>query len=229
VKSQRFHLREQSIELRKKGNSIRYIELKLGIPKSTLSGWLKNITLSPKQLSNLNNQRLLSLITAREKAILWHNKQKANRIKESEKQALKILSNLEILNSSIQDLALSMLYLAEGSKTKSGTSLGSSDPQILKFFIKCLLKNHCIRIENIKCALHLRADQDPLIQKNFWSSGLKIPLSNFTASSVDLRTKGKPSYPNYNGVCVVSCGNIALQRKLIHLSKSFCKKIINVL
>lgn len=119
-----------------------------------------------------------------------------------------------------------MLYLGEGSKTKSGTTMGSSDPLILKFFINSLLKNHDVNIKKIKCALHLRADQDPELLKQYWSKQLGIPLENFTSPSIDLRTKGRPTYPTYNGVCVVNCGNIALQRKLIYFSRKFCDKVI---
>ncbi|MFH0937551.1 MAG: hypothetical protein V1808_04655 [Candidatus Daviesbacteria bacterium] len=116
-----------------------------------------------------------------------------------------------------------MLYLGEGSKTKNGTVIGSSDPLILKFFISLLLKNHKIDLNTIKCALHLRADQNPEVITKYWSKVLGIPLKNFTSSSIDLRTKGHLTYPTYNGVCVVSCGNIALQRKLIFLSRKFCE------
>ena len=49
MKSRWFELKSKAVRLRKSGKSIRFIEGKLGIPKSTLSGWFKNIELSNKQ------------------------------------------------------------------------------------------------------------------------------------------------------------------------------------
>jgi len=142
-------------------------------------------------------------------------------------EALQILNKLDIQNKLIQDLALAMLYLGEGGKTPSGTILGSSDSLILKFFINLLLKNYNVDISKIKCALHLRADQNPDKLKKYWSEELNIPLKNFFASSIDQRTKGRSTYSTYNGVCVVSCGNIALQRRLVYLSRKFCAAVLD--
>lgn len=220
-------LKPPAIKLRKSGISLRSIKDRLGIPKSTLSGWFRNIKLSEKHLLRLEQNRIRNLNHARHKAVAWHNNQKTQRLIEAEKQSLLTLENIDTNKISIRELALAMLYLGEGSKTKSGTSIGSSDPLILKFFIKIITSYCQIDICKIKCALHLRSDQDPEILKKYWSEELNIPLDNFTASSIDKRTVKSPTYPTYNGVCVVSCGNIALQRKLVYLSRKFCELIIN--
>jgi hypothetical protein len=46
-------LKSRATSLRKRGLSIRCIENKLGIPRSTLSGWLKDIKLSGNQRKKL--------------------------------------------------------------------------------------------------------------------------------------------------------------------------------
>ncbi|MFM2423621.1 MAG: hypothetical protein RLZZ70_6, partial [Candidatus Parcubacteria bacterium] len=43
------HLKPKALSLRKRGKSLPYIHLQLGIPKSTLNYWLKDITLTPAQ------------------------------------------------------------------------------------------------------------------------------------------------------------------------------------
>ena len=75
--------------------------------------------------------------------------------------------------------------------------------------------------------MHLRADQNPILIKQYWSKELNIPLENFTSISVDKRTIGSSTYPTYNGVCVLRCGNIAIQRRLLYLARNFCKEIAN--
>jgi len=43
-----FDIKDKALDLRQKGKSIRFVEKKLGIPRSTLSGWFKNIILTDK-------------------------------------------------------------------------------------------------------------------------------------------------------------------------------------
>lgn len=220
-----YEYKSQAIKLRRKGYSLRRIAKDLEMPKSTLSGWLKSVILSEDQLKRLQENSLKNLIKARKKAVVWHNNQKNLRIQEAEQRALTAFTKINFNDPRIQELALAMLYLGEGGKTKSGTLLGSSDPLILKFFLLNLLKNYQIKMDNIKCSLHLRADQDIAKLTKYWAKELGIPIKNFTKPSVDLRSQGRVTYTTYNGVCVISCGNIALQRKLIFLSRIFCEKV----
>lgn len=222
-----FDLKLQAIALRQEGKSIRNIEKNLNIPRSTLSGWFKNIQLSQKQKHKLEQNRTSHLLKARKKAVLWHNQQKLLRLKDAKNKSLSVLSNIDINNQSILELALAMLYLGEGFKKISGTGIGNSDPLILKFFMNILIKNYSIDINKMHCELHLRADQDPDKIKAYWSKELNLPLINFTSVSIDKRTIGSPTYSTYNGVCILRCGNIAIQRKLVFLATRYCELIIN--
>ena len=212
--------------MRKKGASIRDIEARLRIRKSTLSGWLKTIRLSQKQKIILFNKWKMALVSARLAAVAWHNKQKLNRLKQAESEAQDVLKNIDCENPVILELALSILYMREGFKN-SITGMGNSDPMILKFFIAILTKNFNIPINKFRCELHLRADQNPSQIKQWWSKELGIPLNNFLSVSIDKRTIGSITYPTYKGVCIVRCGSVAIQRKLMYLSKTFCQKVIN--
>jgi len=226
MKSRWFELKSKAVRLRKSGKSIRFIEGKLGIPKSTLSGWFKNIELSTKQKKVLKDNWNKSLVIARSRAVLWHNQQKENRIKIAKEEASDLLKKLNTSDNNILDIALAFLYLGEGFKKSTETGIGNSDPLILKFFVSVLGKNYKIVPARIKCELHLRADQNPNEMRNYWSRTLGIPIENFKSTSIDYRTKGTVTYPHYKGVCVLRCGNIAIQRKLVYFSEIFCKKII---
>lgn len=160
------------------------------------------------------------------KAVTWHNTQKENRLKSAQTEAEKIISKLDFNNRNILELSLAMLYFGEGFKKKPETGIGNSDPLILKFFIVLLKKVYNINIKSIKCSLHLRMDQDPEVLKLYWSKELNIPLENFRKSSIDKRTAESKTYDSYHGVCVVRCGNVAIQRKLVYLSKIYCEKIV---
>ncbi len=227
MKSKWFEYKEQAISLRKRGLSIRTVEQRLNIPRSTLSGWFKNIKLTQKQEIKLQKDWEEALIKARLAAVTWHNSQKKQRLEQAKLEALDVLQKIDINSQHTIELALAMLYLGEGSKS-SRTGLGNSDPLILKFFLATLVKIFNVDSKKLRYDLHLRADQDPLLIKKYWANELKVPIERFTQVSIDKRTIGKPTYPNYKGVCVIDCGKVAIQRKLVYLSREFCKRIIDI-
>ncbi|MBY0537899.1 hypothetical protein K2P47_00695 [Patescibacteria group bacterium] len=219
------NIKPEAIRLRKLGKSLPYIHTKLGIPKSTLSYWLKDVKLTIAQKNKLENDWKKALIKARSKAVVWHNKAKAHRIKVSESEGRLLLDNIDYSNKYITELALALLYLGEGTKAQSETGMGSSDPVILKFFVNCLRTIYKIPEDKIKCELHLRADQDPEKILKFWSNELRISKQNFRKPYLDKRTAGTKTYDTYKGVCLVRCGTVAIQRKLVYIAKHFCTEV----
>lgn len=221
-----FEYKEEAIALRKKGISITEIEKRLSIPRSTLSGWFKNIKLSQAQVQKLADNNKASLVHARKKAVAWHNAQKRARLQEAEMLANETFRRIKISDPCILELAAAILYLGEGSKKNAETSLGSSDPLISKFFISVLRRVYKLEDNSIRCELYLRADQDPVKMKQFWSKELQLPMESFRQVNVDKRTIGSATYDDYKGVCNIRCGNVAIQRKLIALSRLFCEEAV---
>lgn len=211
--------------MRRNGASIRDVERKLGIPRSTLSGWFRDIYISPRHQNVLEKRGKKSLAKARLEAAKWHNQQKRERLKLAERSAQESLATIDTQQNEIIELALAMLYLGEGAKTKSRTAMGNSDPMILKFFVRAIQKLYDLSPEDFRCHLHLRYDQNPEKLKRYWSRTLKIPLCNFRKPIIDKRTSGSPTYPHYRGVCAVDCSHVAIQRKLMYISTAFCEQI----
>jgi len=227
MKSKWFELKEEAIKLRKNGMSIGKVERRLGISRSTLSGWFKNIELTPTRKKKLLLDWQNGLVKARKEAVRWHNAQKEKRLKEAKKQAQDVIKSLDTHSLQILELALAMLYLGEGTKKKIETSLGSSDPFILRFFIGALKRLYNVNMEKVGCQLHLRADQNPQAMRRYWAKQLGLSLGSFKHVNIDKRTIGTSTYSNYKGVCSVRCGGAAIQRRLVFLADLFCKQVIN--
>ena len=225
MESKWYHLKESALQLRKRGISIGIIEHKLGISRSTLSGWFKNIELSHVQKEQLLQNWRDGLVHARKKAVIWHNAQKKQRLEEAKKQAIKTLAGIDEKDKNILELALAILYMGEGSKKKIETALGSSDPLILKFFLSVLKNVYSVDMKKIRCSLYLRADQDPIKIKRFWAGQLKLPISSFNYANRDQRTAGSKTYKYYKGVCQISGPTVAIQRKLLYISSLFCERV----
>jgi len=222
--SQWFEYKETAVSLRQQGQSLKTIHKHLGVPLSTLSGWLKHIELSEEQIALLERKKQAALILARQKAADWHRAQKSLRLFAARQEAENSLANLP-LTPEVLDLALAMLYFGEGAKTRDRTTIASSDPRILQMVIKILTLNYDVSPAVFRCELHLRMDQKADDLKKYWAKELGLHHSQFTYVAFDKRSTGKATYAHYKGVCVLHCGNVAIQRKLIYLYTLFCEKI----
>ncbi|MDP2599779.1 MAG: hypothetical protein Q8P84_03475 [Deltaproteobacteria bacterium] len=219
----------RAVRLRKKGWSLRNIEKHLGVPKSTLSGWLKPIKIDAKKRKRLLENWRQALTKAQKKSVLWHHEQKANRVEEAKQYALKTMSELALENRAIQEMALAVLYIGEGRKSQEMVGMGSSDPLILKFFLLTLKKLYNIEVARLRCSLFLRADQDEEKIKRFWSKELDLPLHLFKGAYKDKRTVGSTTYEHYRGVCSFEYGDASIQRRLLFLGKFILEKVTSTL
>lgn len=223
MKSKWFEYKEEVRDLRRQGYSLTYIEKKYGIARSTLSGWFKDIPLSEKQRTRLMKNSQDGWKKARISATKWHKQQKQLRLQVAQDQALDTIEKLD-MTPEVLEVALAMLYLGEGAKNDR-TSIASSDPMILRFVLAVVRMSYGITRKDVYCELHLRADQDPGETKEYWSRELGIPIENFRSCFHDQRTAGRKTYEHYKGVCVLYCGGVAIQRKLINLYNLFCARV----
>jgi len=129
-------------EMRKQGQSVTGIAKKLGVAKSSVSKWTRDIVLTPEQEANLRNSNerrkaqkkgaRANVRIHREKRIRY---QDAGRAKAREGDPL--------------HLAGCMLYWAEGKKSRSSVSFVNSDVNMMVFFIHFLRESLKIKEEKI--------------------------------------------------------------------------------
>lgn len=226
MKSKWFQIKDDAIALRKSGLSIRHIEKTLDIPRSTLSGWFKNVELSKEQKNKLFSDWKNGLVNARKKASLWH-KEEANKRRLAIKAEIENFTLGLNIDKKIGELMLAMFYLAEGGKTENSFVIANSNPQLLKGIISLQRYLYALDESKFRCALHLRKDQNENELKKFWSSNLNIPESQFLKTQFDKRTI-KKSYESYKGVCVLIYYDMALQRRILYLGEKILEIIKNL-
>lgn len=219
-------IREKARKLRSKGNTYSEIQKALGIslPKSTLSSWCENVRLPSWYKARVNKMNKRNLTKGQKMA------QVSNRIKrekflqslfEKNKHIVDKIKNVDILRA-----LLAILYLGEGSKWKShsGLILGSSDPVIIKLYLKFLELCYKVKPETMKCRISYRADQNINQLQKYWSNVTGIPLKNFYKTIPDPRTIGKPTKKKeYKGVCVINGGSSTIQLELEKISEIILK------
>jgi transcriptional regulator with XRE-family HTH domain len=220
-------IRKKAESLRKKGLSFSRIESELGVARSTLSGWLRDFPLTTKEQARLYKNQNAGRAFSRQKASERHSEMKEERNNIVYKKVEEEYPTPFLRNPQGLEIALAMLYLGEGSKTKSGFGLGNSDPMVMKFYVDAIQSLYKIPFSSLRAELHLRADQNEDKMKKFWSEEIGVPLDRFKYVIKDKRTVGKPTYPGYNGVCYVGGGGVEFQRRLMYLAKVLCERIKN--
>jgi len=216
--------KEKAIKLRSKGKSLREIEKILDSPRSTLSGWLRNIKLSKKNKERLHNKWLVALVKARLKAAQVHKKKRLERIKKIKQEVKEFITNASI-NRLLGELIFAIFYLAEGTKRENSIVVANSNTKILKAFLNLFRYLYQPDKSKFRCCLHLRKDQSEEILKNYWSKALSIPKRQFIKTQFDKRTI-KSTFKNYRGVCVVYYFDLSLQRRILYTGEELLK-IIN--
>ena len=210
-------LKKKVQELRSQGKTYTEImnQLKINLPKSTISSWCNGVKLPDWYEEKIEKLNAKSFSRA----------QKVSRIARQLKQE-KLLRSLfdnnknlvyKIKDIEIRKMLLAMLYLGEGSKWKShrGLMLGSSDPDIIKMYVRLLEQCYDIPPSKLCCRVSYRADQDLAQLQRYWAQVTSIPLNNFYKSIPDPRTIGKPTKrKDYKGVAVISCAGTHIQLEL---------------
>jgi len=226
MKSKWFNLKNKAISLRKKGLSIRYVEKKLGINRSTLSGWFKNVQLTQAQKDQLLFNWKNGLIAAQKKGGQWHFEQGQKRRTAIREEVESFVFNIRI-DKIIGELMFATFYLAEGNKTEGAFGIANSNSKILRSVISLFRFLYPLDESKFRCSLHLRKDQDEKVLKKYWSEILQIPEEKFTKTQFDERAV-KKTYDHYKGVCVVYYHDMALQRRILYLGDKLLEMINNL-
>lgn len=167
----------RAIKLRKQGKSYNDINRLIGVPKSTLSYWLKDVKLSKKVENSIIKK-------ARRKWAKNITEYNIKRAKIARKNRLKMQDSAskEISKLSKKDLKLigTALYWAEGyKKTNWQVLFCNSDPEMVKIMIRffreiCKIDKNKFR-PNVQ--IHLNISENTA--KKYWSKIVNLPVNSF--------------------------------------------------
>ena len=170
--------KQKAAAMRNEGWSYSYISKALGVPKSTLSSWLKDISYTP------NKQVLRRVAAGRGKYGIERHK---DRIAQT--ATLISIGENEVGELSRRDLWMLGLgiWLGEGSKTQEQIRVVNSDPAIVKLFIRWLREICQLEDENITVAMHLYPDSNEADSQQYWQMTTQLPASQFRKTQIDKR------------------------------------------
>lgn len=221
-------IKNRSIYLRLHGRTYSEINsiLPKKVPKSTLSVWFKDLKFTKVQKQALDKNILNKIQRAQKlavKIVKIRRKEKLNKLKVKNEYLL------PLINLNTQKIMLSILYLGEGSKSKSSQSLnlGSTNPKIIQLYLTLL--TNCFKTDKSKFRVRIqcRSDQNIELLESYWQNITKIPRKQFYPTYIDKRTIGKPTIKHgYKGVCVITYFDRSIQYEIEFLYESMIKYLL---
>lgn len=165
-------LKKRTINLRKQGLSYNEISKKTGIPKSTLSVWLKSTLLKPEYRARLYTKQIEILARGPKSQKERRKKEVEQIIQEAKKEIILPLSEQAF------KLSGAALYWGEGTKGNI-FQITNSDPRLIMFMARWIENMFGVSRANLKGRLNIYPQQNERDLKNFWSEITGIPVKNF--------------------------------------------------
>jgi len=125
------------IDMRKRGYSYSEIQNSIHVPRSTIAYWLRGVKLTGEQKKILKSKQLDAIRVNSEKKKAKTNQQ-IEEIKLNSSKQIKEISKKELWLMGIMLYWRERLLLNNESDLKKGVSFTSSDPYLIKFFIRWL-------------------------------------------------------------------------------------------
>jgi len=214
--------KEKAIQLRKKGYSYNEILNLVPVAKSSLSLWLKTLSLTKYEKQSLKKRADKNISLGRIRAAAANRQ---NRLKREKKEFLKAkLEFGDLVKNPIFQVGLA-LYWAEGSKRTWGFQFINSDADMIAFMIRWVQMFFHIPKERISVRLYIHKPYAHENCETYWSKKTNIPLSQFNKTIYKPTKFGIKKRPNYKGCLRIEI-NSGLAGHILRKLKAWCQCLI---
>jgi len=187
--------RIKAVQLRERGESIKQIAKIVGVSKSTISLWCRDIVLNSSQIKVLHDRMVSKSYAGRMKGARSQYEARLKRIEDGKEKGIK-----EIAKLSDRDLLVAAvaLYWGEGSKKSRQLAINNSDPEMIKFMMVAFRR--IWEISEDRFTFHvginkIHKGRDEEI-KEYWSKVVGISKNQFR-KTIFIKAKNKKVYKNF--------------------------------
>jgi transcriptional regulator with XRE-family HTH domain len=160
---------ERARELRAEAWTLQEICDELGVARSSVSLWVRDVEFTPRARQDRNHG-------ARGERPNRLRDRKLAEIRETRELGRRCIGEL-----SDRDLLIAgtMLYAGEGAKTDGAVKLANSDPRMIAMFCEWLRRFFEVDEARLRLHLYLHEGLDLEVANTFWSALTEIPVAQF--------------------------------------------------
>ena len=205
----RFEEKQRARELRGQGWSYNDILKEVGVAKSTLSLWLRDIPLTNEQIAALSDK----FRAGREKFIHKMRVRRDDRWAEYHREAeaeYAVLSRDPIFMFGLA------LYIGEGSKTQPNSlRFSNCNPGVIRTSLQFFLTIGVAQ-SSVRCAVHLHPGLCIETAEVYWQGVTELPLAQFYKTTVALSRASSGTKTNVQryGTCHLVAHQTIIRQKL---------------
>ena len=197
---------------REQGLSIKEIERRLGVSRSSVSLWVRDIELTPEQHEALHG-----------KNAAFYRQALGHAVRSARCRHRRLWWQVEGRAAACRGEALHaagcMLFWAEGSRKRDAVILSNSDPELVKVFVGFLRRYFDVPDEKFRVWCNLFADhvERQYEVEQFWLDTLELPRACLKTSTVNRyspHTKKKRTNRLPYGTCRVSVHDVRIAQHL---------------
>ncbi len=206
--------REAARELRRQGRSVNEIVRELGVAKSSVSMWVRDVELTAEQQHELYNRRgpRYRAQANGSKAVATKYREMRREYQEEGRAKAREMDPLHIAGC--------MLYWAEGRKTRNSLTFVNSDANMLVFYLRFL--RHSLGITNNQIIIRLNyyigngLSSEEI--ENYWLTLLKLPrncLAKVHAVNNQPISSNQRGRKLLHGTCEVAVHNTQIVQQIM--------------
>ena len=166
--------KKKAIALREKGVSMGEIAKTLGVAKSSVSYWVRDIALTRNQKEKLNkNGHSINAIEKRRIARISNTQRKREVIMKDAGDEV-----LRLLDEPLWCIGVA-LYWGEGGKTQQTARVANSDPAVIKIMMQFFELYSGVKKEAYHGHVHTFSHLNAPRAEKYWSSISGIPMNKF--------------------------------------------------
>lgn len=207
-------VRERAAQLRAAGKTYAQIVDAIGVPKSTLSLWLRALPLPPNSTPKAKRAYFLKHVQRRGAAA--NHAKRLTQLEEVKRAAKDLVKRHRIDDDALALAILASLYWAEGSKNdRNGMTFANTDPALAYLFITLLRRSFPIEEQRLRIRLHIHHYHDQEYVEQYWSTLLQVPRGQFQKTFVKPRHDPKRFRRNFAGICFIRYGDNQILRSVL--------------
>lgn len=214
--------KRHAIKLRHEGKTMNEIAARVGVAKSSVSLWVRDLSLSPKAQA-----RIASLQTAGQRASQKALFERTRRnLLTARTDAEKVIRRV-FITPDLALLSCSLLYWCEGAKDKNDKTFtfSNSDDQLVRAFMKLMRRALVLDERKFRVRMHLHEYHNEVLQKKFWSEVTNISEELFSKTYWKPHTS-KTIKEGYPGCIHIEYYDVTVARKIYATARAFLEDVI---
>ena len=156
---------QRARELRAEAWTLGDIAVELGVSKSSVSLWVRDVDFVPNPRRRTRPPRVSSL-----------HLRKIDEIQRADAAAIECIGRMDDRELLLVGVAL---YLGEGFKRDGQVGMANTDPSVLRLFVTWLRRCFSVDESRLRVRLYLHEGLDLDHAESFWTALLEIPRSQF--------------------------------------------------